>query len=548
MKRWVPGLVATLGLAVPLTALEGFESGWGGWTATGLWHRAVAPACFTPYEGAAAAYFGRGGSCDYADGLVKDASLTSPAVALTDPETAFVSFWLLYQVESFQPSCYDVIRLERSEDGVNWALLRNLGPASDPPGGGPGYGYASGSGLGGPPLWRFVKVDLGAFVPGTLRLRFRFLSSARQAGEPLCGAPDADMDGFLGVAVDAVRFGEPGPRLSLAKSVEPGFGPPGAALTYSLVVRNDAATAQDIAVWDTLPAGLDFVAADHGGVFSAGRVDWALPAVPAGEALTLRLSVQAQGALAAPQDLTNSAAALGALGGGAQASGQTLYRLREQGLQLLHSASPPTVFSGQTATFSLLVANYTPATQTALSLQAQLPAGLLQRGAYPGFSGPLRWDLAPLGPGQARSFSLWGPVFGEDGSVVTVIGRLFQAGGLAAQRPAHVGIRAPIEPSVRLRAVYPNPAPSDKPGLPQVAHIYFETNVGMELTLDIFTVAGEKVRSLALPWGQGPRQAVWDLANEHGRPVASGVYAFRLWSDMLVIPTPQAWGYIAVLR
>jgi uncharacterized repeat protein (TIGR01451 family) len=534
--------------AVPVPAYEGFEGGLGGWTATGLWHRVVAPACFTPHEGSAAVYLGRDGACDYADGRIKDDVLRSPAVLLNDPATAFISFWMLYQVESFQPVCYDNIRLERSDDGVNWALLRKLGPGADPPGGGPGLGYASGGGLGGPALWEFVKVDLSAFVPGTLHLRFRFVSSGSQAGEPLClGQPDADMDHFLGVALDEIRFGHVGPRLSLAKSVVPGFGSPGSELTYRLAVRNDDNVARDLTVWDSLPTGLNFVAADHGGSFGGGRVDWALPGVAPGAAITLELRVQADPALSPPQDLLNSADAGSDAPGGVQRSPAALFKLRAPGLALRHSAEPASIISGDFATYNLVVENYSPLTQTALSLGLQLPVGLVQSGTWPALSGPARWDLPDLGPGQVRSFSLWGRGFGEDGALLTVNGRLSQGGGLLIQRPASVLLRKPIEPTVHLKAVYPNPAPSDKAGLPQSAYVYYSTNIAMPMTLDIYTIAGEKVRSLPAPGAQGAQQVAWDLKNQWGRPVASGVYAFRLWSSMPVIPTPEAFGYIAVL-
>lgn len=537
-----------LALAPALGAYEGFEAGLGNWSAAGLWHRVSAPACVTPFEGDACVYLGRDAECDYNTGAVKDASLSSGPVVLNDPATAFVSFWMLYQVESFQPSCYDHLRLERSNDGVAWALLSTLSPGVDPPGGGPGVGFASGGGLAGPPLWQFVRVDLGAFVPGTLYLRFRFVSSASQAGNVLCGPADADMDNFLGVALDQIHFGQAGPRLSLSKSVAPAFGAAGSLLTYSLVVRNDDAAAQSLAVWDTLPAGLNYMDSAPLGAFSAGRVDWTLPAVPAGASVTLQLRVQADPGLAAPQDILNSADAESAAPGGVQRSPAALYRLRDPGLRLSHSASPAVITSGDRATYNLLVENYTAVTQSALSLGLQLPVGLIQNGNWPGFSAASRWDLPDLGPGQARSFSLWGRGFGEDGAVLTVNGRLTQGAGLLQERTASVTVKKPIEPSVTLKGVYPNPAPSDKPGLPQSAFVYFETNIAMPMTLDIFTLAGEKVRSLSGPETKGVHQIEWDLKNEWGQPVASAVYAFRLWSKMRVIPTPEAYGYIAVLR
>jgi hypothetical protein len=270
--------------------------------------------------------------------------------------------------------------------------------------------------------------------------------------------------------------------------------------------------------------------------------------VPAGASLTLNLRVQADPGLSVPADIRNTAEGFSTGGAGVtQRSSETLFKVRADGLKLSHSAAPSSIVTGDRATYDLLVENYTAVTQTGLSLQLSLPSGLVYNGAYPALSAYYRWDLSPLPPGQARSFSLWGRGFGEDGTVLTARGTLSQ-GGVLAQKDASVTVTKPVEPSVTLKGVYPNPAPSDKPGLPQSAFVYYELNVDMPLQLDIFTIAGEKVRSLPAPGERGRSQVEWDLNNDYGNPVASGVYVFRLWSDLLVIPTPEVTGFIAVAR
>jgi uncharacterized repeat protein (TIGR01451 family) len=536
-------LVLLLLLAARLGAVEGFESNLGAWTAAGLWHRAGAPGCVTPHAGVGVAYYGRDGICNYDTHSIKDDSLTSGPVTLSSAATAFVSFWLLYQVESLDPSCYDQLRLEKSFDGVNWSLLQKLTPAGDPPGGGPGVGMASGSGLAGTPLWQFVKVDLSAFAPGTLYLRFRFVSGASLAGDPLCGPADSDLDNFLGIALDDLRFGETGPALTLNKSVSPAFGIPGSELTYTLVARNDDPASQALSLWDSLPNGLSFVAADNGGMLNGGRVDWGPSTVAPGANWTVQVRVQAAGP--SPADLVNAGEAGSTAPGGSQQSSQVLFKVRDAGIHLQHSATPSSIVAGDQATYNLTVENDTALTQTALSLTMTLPSGLVYNGAWPAFSGSFRWDFS-LMPGEIRSFSLWGRGFGEDGTVLTAQGRLTQSSTPLDQKSASVTVVKPIEPAVWIKAVYPNPAPSDKAGLPQSAFVYYETNTDMPLQLDIFNVAGEKVRSLPATGTRGRAQVEWDLKNDWGAPVASGVYVFRLWSDLLVIPTPEAFGYIAV--
>ena len=49
---------------------------------------------------------------------------------------------------------------------------------------------------------------------------------------------------------------------------------------------------------------------------------------------------------------------------------------------------------------------------------------------------------------------------------------------------------------------------------------------GAAMRLDIFNLRAQRVRSLALP--PGSSQVLWDGTDDSGRPVASGVYLYRL--------------------
>jgi hypothetical protein len=55
--------------------------------------------------------------------------------------------------------------------------------------------------------------------------------------------------------------------------------------------------------------------------------------------------------------------------------------------------------------------------------------------------------------------------------------------------------------------------------------IFFKDLPG-EGTVKIFTVAGDEVRSLVIPMGQG--QIRWDVKNASGKLVASGVYIYEI--------------------
>jgi hypothetical protein len=153
-----------------------------------------------------------------------------------------------------------------------------------------------------------------------------------------------------------------------------------------------------------------------------------------------------------------------------------------------------------------------------------------------------------MAPGAVLSFSLWGGAFGIDGQVMQNTASLYQGASLLAQDSASLLLHKPIEPQVVLKTVYPNPAPGANSAFGEAVHIVYELNQAMPLTLDIYTVAGERVYSRAVDGSRGLHEAVWDLKNDYGNGVASGLYAFRVWSSAAVKPTPEAFGYFAVLR
>jgi hypothetical protein len=80
-------------------------------------------------------------------------------------------------------------------------------------------------------------------------------------------------------------------------------------------------------------------------------------------------------------------------------------------------------------------------------------------------------------------------------------------------------------PVVAMLTNYPNP-------FNPTTTIRYVVSSAQDITLAIFDVRGRLVRSLdAGVRAQGPHQAVWDGHDDHGRPVASGVYYVRLAGD-----------------
>ncbi|HXB96689.1 MAG TPA: hypothetical protein VNZ54_01465, partial [bacterium] len=382
-----------------LWASEGFETGTGIWrpltpvAGTVWWHRVVAPACVSPHAGSAFMYFGRDGLCNYADGVVKDASLEAGPFTLTNPAQALLTFWLCYQVESSDPGCYDKLYLDRSPDGRTWYNLADLSynGVQPPSGGSSAAGYASVGGVGGPALWfQPPAVDLSAFVGSPLYLRFRFVSWAGAAGNDLCpGGPDDSYDNYLGYALDDISLAEGPPALSLAKSVAPSAASPGSAFTFSFTAFNGATTSADVALWDTLPAGALY----SGGAVPAPTTNqgsllgWTFPAVPAGTSATATLPLQVPTAVAPPQDWLNQASASAPA---ATASSNGVWaRVRTAGVSVVKTVDQSSITSGDTVVYTLSVENVSGSAQ-AVQLKELLPQGFAMAAGYPYpyFSGP----------------------------------------------------------------------------------------------------------------------------------------------------------------
>jgi hypothetical protein len=106
--------------------------------------------------------------------------------------------------------------------------------------------------------------------------------------------------------------------------------------------------------------------------------------------------------------------------------------------------------------------------------------------------------------------------------------------GVLIHRPAAEIIAVPVDfGSVR---VYPNPWRADRDSDHPVS--FADLPDSAVTILRIFTIAGEHVRTLS-----GTREIPWDLSNQHGDRVASGVYLY-----LLTTHNQQKSGKIAVIR
>jgi len=105
---------------------DNMESGVGGWTATGLWHRATgADPCPNAHSGAASWYYGNA-SCNFNTGVTNSGSLTSQTIAIPAASgVAQLSFWYYYETEETGTS-YDRRYIQISVNGGPYTNLTQL--------------------------------------------------------------------------------------------------------------------------------------------------------------------------------------------------------------------------------------------------------------------------------------------------------------------------------------------------------------------------------------------------------------------------------------
>lgn len=187
--------------------------------------------------------------------------------------------------------------------------------------------------------------------------------------------PGNDVDEVV-VGLDAV------PDLAVTKTSDRPTLTVGGALTFTIEVRNVGDQgAAGVTVVDTLPAGLIFVDASHGGVHDDGTVTWDLPdELPAGESQTLTLEVRAANPLpTGTTSLTNTVTVSDDGNNGPDPNPDdntdTARVTTGADLSVTKTTVVPPVPEAF-AVYEVVVANAGPDTVGVLSLVDTLPAGL----------------------------------------------------------------------------------------------------------------------------------------------------------------------------
>jgi uncharacterized repeat protein (TIGR01451 family) len=210
--------------------------------------------------------------------------------------------------------------------------------------------------------------------------------------------------------------------LQLSKDA-PALAQGGQVLTYTLTVTNlhSASAADNLALSDTLPAPVSFVAASGGGTLQDGVVTWMLPSLGPGALWTVQLTVLAP--LTFAGEVVNDLYSVRA--DGVDLTSGAAAQTSVHALALSKTAEPAdtALFPGDLLTYTLTVTNQHPLEAVhAIVLRDALPAGaafVSSDAPYMLNGGELTWEKDSLAVGETWTVTLTVQVLpGAQGSLV----------------------------------------------------------------------------------------------------------------------------------
>jgi len=209
-------------------------------------------------------------------------------------------------------------------------------------------------------------LDAGDLASGQSR-QFTVITRASKAGEysntaraSESGGLQAESTASTRVIVPALAVDKRGPTMRYI----------GRPADFEITVRNTGdAPADDVILTDVLPTNCEFLAADHGGKLSNGRVIWSLGTLTAGATKSVRLSLN-------PTQIgtvTNSATVQAVC---AEARAQASMDVRGIPAILLECEdNPDPVEIGTNTTYTIAVTNQGSATGTNINITCTVPRG-----------------------------------------------------------------------------------------------------------------------------------------------------------------------------
>ena len=314
----------------------------------------------------------------------------------------------------------------------------------------------------------------------------------------------------------------------------------GTPVTFTLTLQNSCdQTIVNISVWDSLPPGLDFVAASLGGTKGAGPITWSLPPIRPYQSLTLTFTATAigEGPWIGPQvseaDFANSA---GLAEPTAISNPVTIGVLAP--LLDTRKTAPGEGPSAAPVVFTLTVRNTGTDTAYGVVLIDSLPVPLRPVAASPTAyltSRMAAWDVGTLAPGAsfAATLTASAPDPQQDYQLTnTAVARYTTASGY--RKPDRSGSALVVLTGTLVLRVYPNPFDPAR----AVRGTMKFTGLPAGSRVLLFTLTGAEMRVLE---GVARHTLEWDGRNRDGAPVAAGIYLY-------VVEIPDGKGGVSRLK
>ena len=241
-----------------------------------------------------------------------------------------------------------------------------------------------------------------------------------------------------GVDNEAVAIVPPH-RLTVSAATAPAHVLNPGTVTFTLSWSNSGLTeVRNGVIVASLPEGMTFSSATHGGTLQAGAVTWSLGALAGGASGSVSFTGEVtafEGSTITLRTYTIAAADV------LTASGAAVSVTVEQPLQLAAEPAPNPVLIGQTVTFTLRYENLNALAATGVVIHAAIPEGTTFVGVSPGGvpSGTtITWSPGTLAAGAAGEVSF--VVRADTGSEVTLSDYGVTCAELGSQSGAPVGV------------------------------------------------------------------------------------------------------------
>jgi hypothetical protein len=174
------------------------------WTYGSLWHKVydgtslgIMTSIFNiTYAGLWAWWYGIEATGTYETGGQTFGSLITPNIQVpSNYNELYFTFWTLWQIESSDPSSYDLMDVYLlTNGGATRMHVLSLNPENDPPNGATNLPLSSGTGVSGIPMWVFHAIDVSAYQGQIVQFEFEFDSG------------DGLYNNFQGWYVDNMQF------------------------------------------------------------------------------------------------------------------------------------------------------------------------------------------------------------------------------------------------------------------------------------------------------------------------------------------------------